>query len=131
LFNRLLTAEVDGGSRTKLSGRPLPAETHMSRMIVPKNLLGALWLQLENAIAGNIEYRNCKGCGSPFEVSVLAGRSDKWYCHDLCRCKALRERRKQAAEMFEQGMSVEEIAEKMNADAIKVTGWLRSRRKEV
>ena len=40
--------------------------------IVPKNLMGAIWLQFASGIDGNKDYRRCRACGKWFEISLEA-----------------------------------------------------------
>jgi len=71
-------------------------QTSLSIHLQPKNLLGAIWLQLAQAIERNCSFRRCDQCQTWFEVSVQAGRSDKRYCSNACRINAHRGRKAQA-----------------------------------
>jgi len=62
---------------------------------VPKNLLGAMWLQFADAVSYNLEYQHCGWCGKPFEVS-RSTRSDRRYCTNSCRVSASRKRTRDA-----------------------------------
>ena len=77
---------------TKLfwSGRTL------TRVLTPKNLLGAAWIQFEQAIGGEKKFRTCDGpgCGKWFELSPGVARADKIFCSDLCRVRAYQDRKK-------------------------------------
>ncbi len=68
------------------------ADGQMLVRLVPKNLLGAIWLQMAHAIERNGEFRRCAECDRWFEVSREGGRSDKIYCSNACRVKAHRQR---------------------------------------
>ncbi len=61
--------------------------------IQPENLHEALWIQLMLAIAGQHNFRACSVCGSWFQIEAGGGRSDKKYCSDACRMRALRTRK--------------------------------------
>ena len=61
--------------------------------IMPTNLIGALWLQLANAIEANRDYGQCSECSSWFEIAPGSGRPDKRYCSDACRMRAYRKRK--------------------------------------
>ena len=52
--------------------------------VVPKNLLGAIWLQFAMAITGNKRFADCEVCRKPFEVK----KGTRKTCSDKCR-KAL------------------------------------------
>jgi len=62
-------------------------------LIVPRNLIGALWLQFANAIDGEYDYGKCKACSSWFEIAPGSGRPEKRYCSDACRMRAYRQRK--------------------------------------
>jgi len=61
----------------------------MKRVSVPKNLLGAIWIQFEEAVTDNKKFEKC-ACKKWFEVSGKAARSDKKHCSATCRTKAHR-----------------------------------------
>jgi hypothetical protein len=62
--------------------------------IVPRNLYGAMWLQLAGAVTGEKEYRACKdkACGQWFEVSPgqRGGTKRKVYCSTTCKVRDFR-----------------------------------------
>jgi hypothetical protein len=64
----------------------------LSLKISPKNLLGALWLQMAEAIDKNYKHRKCPGCGKWLVASGKA--STKMHCSDACRKRAERQRKK-------------------------------------
>jgi hypothetical protein len=66
-----------------------------TRVLVPVDLLGAIWLQFENTFVGNKEERTCLECGKPFVVARGEARSDKTRCSSACRSKARRRRLKE------------------------------------
>jgi hypothetical protein len=91
-------AEARGPHRKRRKRRKPPAwEVPVSRETVPRNLLGAIWMQFEQAVLGNKEFRRCLECGEQFEVSLQAARADKKRCSDACRAKAYRRGRKKRA----------------------------------
>jgi hypothetical protein len=57
--------------------------------LVPKSLLGAIWLQAAQAIEANKAYGRCRQCRSWFEVPpelvALGKRKDLGYCSVACR----------------------------------------------
>ena len=59
-------------------------EPSLDLNVVPKNLLGAIWLQFAMAITGNKRFTDCEMCGKPFEVK----KGTRKTCSDKCR-KAL------------------------------------------
>lgn len=91
---------------------------------VPGSLIGALWLQLAQAINGNKKYARCQECGTPFEVSPETARTSKLFCSNACRSKAYRERIAEAQRLHAEGRGVEEIADILGSDVKTVEGWL-------
>jgi hypothetical protein len=73
---------------------PAPETRQLTLYHVPRDLLGALWLQFARAMSGNKEYRVCKECGEWFEVSPERSRTTRQFCSDACKSKAYRGRRK-------------------------------------
>jgi hypothetical protein len=59
--------------------------------IVPKNLLGWLWLQLARAIDGDRDYGRCPPCQKWLELG-RGRRSNAVYCSAACKQAAYRER---------------------------------------
>jgi len=60
--------------------------------IRPKNLLGAIWLQLADYATGKRDYRDCKLCGTWIALEPRFNRKDRLYCSNSCRQKAYRAR---------------------------------------
>jgi hypothetical protein len=71
--------------------------------IVPSSLLGALWLQFHQAVAGQKDYRQCAVCQSWFEISPRVNRASRLYCGDACRSQAYRDRKKVGQQGHEEG----------------------------
>lgn len=92
--------------------------------ITPKNLLGALWLQLAQALEGGRDYRRCATCRSWFSVAPELNRSDRLYCSERCRAKAYRQRKEQARAMRVGGLAPSTIARRLGTDTKTVRGWL-------
>jgi hypothetical protein len=57
--------------------------------LMPKNLLGAMWLQFAEAIDQRKKIARCEICGSWFDQF----RKDKRHCSDKCRVRASRQRK--------------------------------------
>jgi hypothetical protein len=57
--------------------------------LVPKSLLGAIWLQAAQAIEANKAFGRCRQCRSWFEIPpelfALGKRKDLGYCSVVCR----------------------------------------------
>jgi hypothetical protein len=98
--------------------------------IIPSSLVGAMWLQLAQAIAGKKDYRTCKECGRWFEVS---GGDDgrtarRLFCDNPCKSRDYRRRMDRARELKAEGKTVKEIANELDTDVDTIKKWV-SRRK--
>jgi len=67
-----------------------PEKTPLQLGIVPKNLLGAMWLQFARVIEGELQYERCAECGQWFHVKPKGNRSNTRFCRPACRVKANR-----------------------------------------
>jgi hypothetical protein len=56
--------------------------------VVPTGLIGCMWLQFAQAIAGNRNYRPCEFCGKYFESTSGISRSDRRFCQPTCKASA-------------------------------------------
>jgi hypothetical protein len=92
--------------------------------IVPKNLMGAMWLQFARGIDGNKDYRRCLACGKWFEISLEANRPTRFFCKDACRYKFYRERIAAAQKLHFERVSIEEIAGRLDTHTATVEGWI-------
>jgi hypothetical protein len=102
-----------------------PRRDGLGVYVVPKNLLGALWLQFARAVDANKDYRRCGGgCGQWMEISLDAHRSHKRFCSDACRNKAHRDRQAEARRLYTEGLPVEQIAQQLGADVRAVQRWV-------
>jgi hypothetical protein len=99
-------------------------QNKLTLRIVPKNLLGAMWLQYARGIDGNKNYRQCRACGKWFEISLEANRPTRFFCKDACRYKFYRERIAAAQKLHLDGVSIEAIAQHLETDTATVQGWI-------
>ena len=60
------------------------------------DLMGFLWVQFAEAIAGGKQYKQCDSCGLWMEISPEHGRPEKTYCSPACKQRAYRTRLKSA-----------------------------------
>lgn len=105
-----------------------PEMTELGLYLVPRSLLGALWLQFAQAVAGNKSYRQCEYCAAWFEVSLGASRPTRLYCSDACRFKAYRHRQDEAYQLSQQGIPLKEIAKRLGTDVPTAKGWIKKRK---
>ncbi len=89
----------------------------------PASLLGALWLQLAQAIDGDRHYRRCRVCASWFELRPDRARTNRAYCSDACRFKAYRGRQARARELHAEGQDMETIARELGSDVETIRKW--------
>jgi hypothetical protein len=97
---------------------------NLNLRIVPKNLMGAMWLQFARGIDGNKDYHRCRTCGKWFEISLEANRPTRLFCKDACRYKFYRERIAAAQKLHLEGVSIEAIAQHLETDTATVEGWI-------
>ena len=110
-------------SRDGLWAEELP-QNRLHLRIVPKNLLGAMWLQYARSIDGKKDYRQCRQCGKWFELSLEANRPTRLFCEDACRYKFYRERIAAAQKLHFEGVTTEAIAQRLETDTATVEGWI-------
>lgn len=112
--------------KEKVSARVMWNQDHALELhYVPWGLLSALWLQFARAVESNNEYRSCAECKDWFEISPATARTNRAYCSNRCRNKAYRKRKEEARSLFQGGLSVEEIANKMDVDPASVGRWVQ------
>lgn len=91
----------------------------------PRYLIDAIWLQFAEAVCGNKAYRQCQFCGKPFELSPDVARTSRLFCSDSCKMQSYRQRKTAILNLWEQGLSVAEIAEAVDgADIASVRKWV-------
>jgi hypothetical protein len=104
-----------------------PADLRQKFRCVPKDLLGALWVQLARAVDGNLLHRKCKGCGRWFEVSQEAGRrSQSVFCSDACKSLDYRHNREEAARLHGEGLTDQKIAKQLGKSVASVRNWIKA-----
>ena len=120
--------QVNDYLKEKVSAQVLWTQDHnaLELRFAPRGLLVALWLQFANAIERDSEFRRCAECGDWFEISPATARANKTYCSNACRTKAYRKRKAKAQSLFRDGLSVEEIAERLDANPSSITGWVHT-----
>jgi hypothetical protein len=99
--------------------------------IVPKNLLGAMWLQLAEAIDGRKDYRTCKECGRWFEISSRQSEhrtARRLFCTEPCKSRDYRRRKDRALELKAKGESLKDIAKDVGTEIATVKRWLTNRK---
>jgi hypothetical protein len=121
-----LVALVSDGLAGRVTPRFVqdPRTGRLELQVVPDNLLGALWLQLAEAIGGGKQFRQCAICGGWFEVS---GRSDQRVCTQACRSKAYRARQDRARQLAAEGRGFPAIAKELGSNAKTVRKWVTGR----
>ena len=71
--------------------RMLPGQERPRLILQPFNLLGAIYIQLMQAISGDFQIANCSWCPNWFTYGVGTGRRrSSQYCSDRCRKAAHR-----------------------------------------
>jgi hypothetical protein len=125
---QVLARLVDQHLQEHVASRMRPSDEPLALKLsyVPRNLLGALWLQLALAIDAKKNFVKCAYCGDPLEVSDdgRAQRSDTRYCRPVCRVNAYRERVGQAQKLHHQNISNKEIAKKLGTTTERIKKWV-------
>jgi hypothetical protein len=100
-------------------------EGGQSRLIVwPANLLGGLLLEVASSVELKSDWERCKDCGKWFEIRPPETRSSRAYCSTSCRVKSYRQRRREARKLFEQGVSVPEVARRLEIEEDTAKRWV-------
>ena len=94
--------------------------------IVPRTLLGAMWLQFAEAISHQKEYRRCRNCHAPFEISAgrTGSRSDSTFCAVACKTEFHNQKRRDARRLRSEGKSLREIAARYKTTIPAVKKWV-------
>ncbi len=116
---------VGNGVAARLHLRPDGQDPDL--YIVPRNLLGAMWLQLADAIDKKKEFRRCRMCNKPLEISTspTGYRTNRRFCSDLCKVRHHQQKREKAVTLHAQGRPANEIAKQLGTTATIVRGWIR------
>jgi hypothetical protein len=91
---------------------------------MPKNLIGAIYIQFALAIEGDKEYRRCPECGKRFELTPGVNRTSRVTCSNVCRTSAYRHRQQRARQLHAEGKGVKEIAKMVGSTADQVKKWV-------
>ena len=104
-----------------------PSRRALSLVTMPRSLLGAIWLQLASAVTQpQKSFGRCRICGTPFEISRVPGgsRTDRQFCSKKCRFRAYRDRQAEAVRLNKEGVTLREIAKRLDSDTKTVRGWI-------
>lgn len=101
-------------------------EEHFVLRIRPKNLIGLLWWQLARKALGDVNYRLCKVCKSPLEISKddTGFRTNREFCSDVCKQKDYREKVKTAKKMHAEGLKIQLIAKHFGTTPNIIQNWV-------
>lgn len=72
-------------------------ESALALKLVPRSLLGFMWFQVAQEIAGGVQWRACKRCGKPFYIGEGGARRDRETCSDSCRVQLSKSKTKPRA----------------------------------
>jgi hypothetical protein len=82
--------------------------------IVVADLITALWMQLAQAVIGEVELRLCQMCGEPF-ILRQRDRNDRVFCSGGCKFKSVYQRKRKAVAMHAAGAPIREIVKAVGA----------------
>ena len=123
MLGRMVTEKLKGKVDLKLLGN----QDEIGLVLVPQDLLSALWLGLLFEILGRLRLKRCPICGTFFDASPAPQRV---FCDKRgtgCRQRAYRWRRKLKA-LLKEGKTLEEAARKVGIDATLASFLLRTAR---
>jgi hypothetical protein len=106
-----------------------PATNRQAVRIIPRSLLGAMWLQLARAVAGDVQYRECRECKRPMAISGEEGRNvNALFCSPKCRQKDHRKKVKLARALNAKGKTVRQLARHFHTEPDTIERWLTKRK---
>jgi hypothetical protein len=108
-----------------------PRERRLRVHLVPKGLLGFLWLQFADALAGGKRFGRCRECQTWFAVGPGEARKSRLYCADPCVLAAYRKRKQDAIRLAGEGKTVAEIAKELDWDAGSIRKWTKPVKQKV
>lgn len=125
LLSRLVNAELTASVQPALMCQ-LPSYGLVVRLR-PLSLLGAMWLQFAEAVAGGDTVRECAECKKWFQVNVGADarKARRKFCSNLCKLHDYRRRQAAAARMASAGRKPREIANELGTDLRTVKAWIQ------
>jgi hypothetical protein len=113
-----------------------PATGQLVMRMHPEDLFTALWFQFAQAVAGNKDYRQCRGCPNWFEMSPDedARTARRLFCSDQCKSRDYRKRKDRAVELRGEGLKPAMIAERLKAEGLEtdidtVKNWVGRRKR--
>jgi len=115
--------------------KPLTArDAQFSIRSMPRNLLGALWVQIAEVLSGWYLPKKCPGPGCPKWIEISRdekiGRTKRSaFCSDVCRVLTHRLRVTRAKEMRAAGKTLREIAAELDTDRKFVKRWTTLKRR--
>jgi hypothetical protein len=129
---RLYLQEVVNQSLVELVAPRLlwkaPDRNEMGLFLVPSTLIGGVWLQLADAVAGFQKFRLCENesCRKPMLVAAEGSgyRTNRKTCSNACRISLYSGRKARARELRDQKLSVREIAKRLDTGVEQVKRWI-------
>lgn len=129
---RLYLQEVVNRSLAKLVAPQLlwkaPDRNEMGLYMVPNNLIGCLWLQLADAIAGFQKFRLCENesCRKPMLVAAEGSgyRTNRKTCSNACRIKLYSNRKLEVRQLRDKKVSLREIAKRLDTEVDQIKRWI-------
>jgi hypothetical protein len=92
----VVTKRLSGRASPRLNRTLRGAAAGVALEWLPTSLIGALWVQLAEAMSRQKGYRRCATCGDWFAIGPES-RADRQHCSNACRSKAYRLRHRTPA----------------------------------
>lgn len=100
--------------------------------VLPRGLLGALWMQCLRSTAKQCEIRKCQWCKRSFEVSkepTTGRREDAIYCErKACKQAAYEDRIRRAKQLTKDGLPPYKVAKELGVETAAVKRYLARKR---
>lgn len=121
--------QLRGNLNAELRRRGRQSEDY-KLVVVPRNLLGAMWWQFARLITGRTEHRACRVCGRLMEVSTdpHGVRSNRVFCSGACKVRDHRAKVREAKRLRDAGRTVAQIAKHFDTTAEAIERWLVKRK---
>lgn len=98
--------------------------------LVAPTLLAAIVAMLHAELQKGFRVELCKRCQLPFVAATPREKYHSKECRLAQAQTAYMRRRRQAVRLYRQGLSIDEIAARLNADPSRIAGWVQERREE-
>lgn len=101
-----------------------PPQKQLALRLPVPTLRDLLWAQFAEAVVSERSFRQCKTCGTWFELLPGLARTNRLFCSEGCRSRLYRQKQEEARRLHGDGKSNAEIAQLLGSDVGTVRGWV-------